>query len=405
MMITPNFQKPSVLTVTQLNGYIKSVLESDIKLSAVFISGEISNFGINSKSGHAYFTLKDESSVIRAVMFSGFVKSLKFTPANGMNVICVGRISVYQPSGQYQITVENMQPDGIGALSLAYEQLKEKLTKQGVFDAEHKKPLPQFPKTIGVITSPTGAAFHDIKQTLNRRFPCVDIVLCPVLVQGDGASEQLVNAVNTLDRHKLCDVIIIGRGGGTMEDLWAFNSEALAYAVYNCNIPVISAVGHEIDFTICDFAADKRAATPTAAAEIAVPDVSELKQLYRKQYQFMYSAVTNKYNQNLHTVSELHSRISLASPEHKISEFEYKLNNTANLLPTYVNNIYNAQESKLKSISAKLEGLNPVAVLARGYSIAEKNGEVITSKNQLQSGEEFSLEFSDGKIKAKAIGE
>lgn len=404
-MITPNFQKPSVLTVTQLNGYIKSVLEADIKLSAVFISGEISNFGINSKSGHAYFTLKDENSVIRAVMFSGFVKSLKFTPANGMNVICVGHISVYQPSGQYQIIVENMQPDGVGALSLAYEQLKEKLSKQGLFEAEHKKPLPQLPKTIGVITSPTGAAFQDIQKTLKRRFPCVDIVLCPVLVQGDGAPEQLVNAVNTLDENNLCDVIIIGRGGGSMEDLWAFNSEALAYAIYNCKIPVISAVGHEIDFTICDFVADKRAATPTAAAEIAVPDSAELKQLYRKQYQFIFSAVTNKYNENIHIVSDLHNRISLASPEHKINEFEYRLNNTANLLPITVNNIYNAQESNLKNISAKLEGLNPVAVLARGYSIAEKNGEVISSKNQLASGDEFTLEFTDGKIKAKALGE
>lgn len=404
-MITPNFQKPSVLTVTQLNGYIKSVLEADIKLTAVFISGEISNFGINSKSGHAYFTLKDENSVIRAVMFSGFVKSLKFTPANGMNVICVGHISVYQPSGQYQIIVENMQPDGVGALSLAYEQLKEKLSKQGLFEAEHKKPLPQLPKTIGVITSPTGAAFQDIQKTLKRRFPCVDIVLCPVLVQGDGAPEQLVNAVNTLDENNLCDVIIIGRGGGSMEDLWAFNSEALAYAIYNCKIPVISAVGHEIDFTICDFVADKRAATPTAAAEIAVPDSAELKQLYRKQYQFIFSAVTNKYNENIHIVSDLHNRISLASPEHKINEFEYRLNNTANLLPITVNNIYNAQESNLKNISAKLEGLNPVAVLARGYSIAEKNGEVISSKNQLASGDEFTLEFTDGKIKAKALGE
>ncbi len=404
-MYTPNIKKPPILTVTQLNGYIKSLLESDTKLNAVFLSGEISNFGVNSKSGHAYFTLKDENSVIRAIMFAGYVKVLKFIPTNGMNVICVGRISVYQPSGQYQITVENMQPDGVGALTLAYEQLKEKLLAKGLFAPEHKKPLPKYPKTIGVITSPTGAAFHDIQKTLYRRYPCVDIVMCPVLVQGDGAPEQLVNAVNTLDKYNLCDVIIIGRGGGSIEDLWAFNNEELANAVYNCKIPVISAVGHEIDYTICDFAADRRAATPTAAAEIAVPDQEELKQLYRKQYQLIYSTVTSKYNQNLHTVSDLHNRLALVSPENKINEFEYKLSNTANLLSANITNLLNVQESKLKSISAKFESLNPVSVLARGYSIAEKDGKVISSKSQLKCGEEFTVEFSDGKIRAKSLGE
>lgn len=404
-MYTPNIKKPPILTVTQLNGYIKSLLESDTKLNAVFLSGEISNFGVNSKSGHAYFTLKDENSVIRAIMFAGYVKALKFIPTNGMNVICVGRISVYQPSGQYQITVENMQPDGVGALTLAYEQLKEKLLAKGLFAPEHKKPLPKYPKIIGVITSPTGAAFHDIQKTLYRRYPCVDIVMCPVLVQGDGAPEQLVNAVNTLDKYNLCDVIIIGRGGGSIEDLWAFNNEELANAVYNCKIPVISAVGHEIDYTICDFVADRRAATPTAAAEIAVPDQEELKQLYRKQYQLIYSTVTSKYNQNLHTVSDLHNRLALVSPENKINEFEYKLSNTANLLSANITNLLNVQESKLKSISAKLESLNPVSVLARGYSIAEKDGKVISSKSQLECGEEFTVEFSDGKIRAKSLGE
>ena len=271
-MYTPQFNKPRILSVSQINFYIKSLVENDPRLSLVFLTGEISNMTTNYRSGHIYLSIKDEKSVIRAVMFAGNARLLKFKPMDGMKVICRGRIAVYEPSGQYQLYIEDMQPDGIGELSLAFEQLKARLAENGLFEQSHKKPLPRFPKTVGVITSPTGAAVQDIRNNLFRRFPCINVVMCPVLVQGEFASGQLVNAIKQLDENQLCDLIIIGRGGGSIEDLWAFNSEELAYAIYNCETPVISAVGHETDFTICDFVADVGASTPSAGAELAVPD-------------------------------------------------------------------------------------------------------------------------------------
>lgn len=401
-MYTPNFKTPSILSVSQLNTYIKSLLENDIKLNTVFLAGEISNFNVNSKSGHAYLTLKDESSVIRSIMFVGNLRYLKFMPANGMKVICRGRVTVYAPTGQYQLNIEDMQPDGIGALTLAYEQLKAKLSQKGLFSVEHKKPLPRFPQTVGVITSPTGAAIQDIRKTLLRRFPCVDIVLCPVLVQGDGAPEQLIRAVKLLDEYNLCDVIIIGRGGGSVEDLWAFNNENLAYAIYDCKIPVISAVGHEINDTICDFVADKRAATPTAAAEIAVPDQNELRAFYRKQFQYVTASVNNLLNNSSLLVSNLRHRLSAVSPKTAINEYELNLKNTSNVVSGKMDEKLNFDLSKIKNTASKLDALNPISVLARGYSIAEKDGKVISSKKQLHSGDKFTLEFSDGKMTATA---
>ncbi|MFZ2686365.1 MAG: exodeoxyribonuclease VII large subunit, partial [Ruminococcus bromii] len=252
-MYTPEFSKPRVLSVSQLNFYIKSIIENDARLNFVFVTGEISNLTDHYRSGHIYLSIKDEKSVIRAVMFAGNARNLKFRPTDGMKVICRGRVAVYEPTGQYQLYIEDMQPDGIGALSLAYEQLKKSLAEKGLFAPEHKKKIPPFPNSIGVITSPTGAAVQDIRNILSRRFPSADIIMCPVLVQGENAPAQLIDAVQKLDKYNACDVIIIGRGGGSIEDLWAFNDENLAYAIYNCKIPVISAVGHETDFTICDF--------------------------------------------------------------------------------------------------------------------------------------------------------
>ena len=269
-MYTPRITKPTALTVSQLTQYIKSTIESDPKLMMVFLTGEISGLRMFRPNGHNYFVLKDSGAVISATLFAGYARSLKFRPQDGMKVICRGRIELYPPHGKYQIIIEDMQPDGVGALNLAFEQLKKKLASQGLFDTAHKKPIPRFPRTVGVITSPTGAAFQDIKNILTRRFPCADIILYPTQVQGDAAAAQLTQAVTELDASGLCDTIIIGRGGGSIEDLWAFNDEALARAVYACRTPIISAVGHEIDFTICDFAADLRAPTPSAAAEIAV---------------------------------------------------------------------------------------------------------------------------------------
>lgn len=404
-MYKPDFTVPRVLTVSQLNFYIKSLIENDSKLNIVFLSGEISNLTDHYRSGHIYLSLKDEKSVIRAVMFSGNARNLRFKPTDGMKVICRGRVAVYEPTGQYQLYIEDMQPDGIGALTLAYEQLKKKLAEKGFFDASHKKPLPRFPKTVGVITSPTGAAVQDIRNILYRRFPCINIVMCPVLVQGDSAPEQLVRAVKTLDMYNACDVIIIGRGGGSIEDLWAFNDETLANAIYDCKIPVISAVGHETDFTICDFVADMRAPTPSAAAELAVPDKAELMSYYSSQLQYISSFMDSQFRKNSSRLIDFQRRISLVSPQSRIDKYEKNIELLLNKSQNIVNEKYSEKSNEITKISAKLESLNPLSVLSRGYSIAEKDGVVITSSSQLNKGDNFTLEFSDGKINATVNGD
>ncbi|MBQ7953456.1 MAG: exodeoxyribonuclease VII large subunit, partial [Clostridia bacterium] len=264
------------ITVTQLNKYIKNLLETDINLSQISVKGEISNFKLHS-SGHCYMTIKDETAQIRAVMFKTYTSSLKFTPENGMKITATGKISVYERDGQYQMYIFSMQPDGLGDLHVEFEKLKAKLTAEGIFDASHKKPIPKTPKTIGVVTSPTGAAIRDIINVVTRRYPLAEIIVCPVLVQGENSAKQIANAIEYMNRENMADVLIVGRGGGSIEDLWSFNEEVVAYAIYNSKIPIISAVGHETDFTIADFAADLRAPTPSAAAELAVPSVLELK--------------------------------------------------------------------------------------------------------------------------------
>ncbi|HCI59783.1 MAG TPA: exodeoxyribonuclease VII large subunit [Ruminococcus sp.] len=404
-MYTPDFTAPRVLTVSQLNFYIKSLIENDSKLNIVFLSGEISNLTDHYRSGHIYLSLKDEKSVIRAVMFSGNARNLRFKPTDGMKVICRGRVAVYEPTGQYQLYIEDMQPDGIGALTLAYEQLKKKLAEKGLFDSAHKKSLPKFPKTVGVITSPTGAAVQDIRNILYRRFPCVNIVMCPVLVQGDSAPEQLVRAVKMLDMYNACDVIIIGRGGGSIEDLWAFNDETLANAIYDCKIPVISAVGHETDFTICDFVADMRAPTPSAAAELAVPDKAELMSYYNSQLQYLSSFMDSRFRQSSSLLIGFQRRISLVSPQSRIEKYEKNIELLMNKSQNLINEKYFKTSNEITKISAKLESLNPLSVLSRGYSIAEKDGVVITSSSQLNKGDNFTLEFSDGKINATVNGD
>lgn len=404
-MYTPDFSNPKVLSVSQLNFYIKSLLENDPRLNFVFLTGEISNLTDHYRSGHIYLSLKDEKSVIRAVMFAGNARNLKFKPMDGMKVICRGRVAVYEPNGQYQLYIEDMQPDGIGALTLAYEQLKKTLAEKGLFDANHKKPLPKFPRTVGVITSPTGAAVQDIRNILFRRFPCVDVVMCPVLVQGDNAPAQLVNAVKTLDMNNACDVIIIGRGGGSIEDLWAFNSEELAYTIYDCRIPVISAVGHETDFTICDFVSDLRAPTPSAAAELAVPDREDLISCYLSQFQYISSVIDLKLKSADNIITDVRRRLSLISPQTKIAEYERVLDNQCRFAEKYISDIIVQNSNNISNLASKLEGLNPVSVLSRGYSIAEMDGMVINSKAKIKKDDLFTLEFSDGKISAKVIGE
>lgn len=404
-MYTPEFNKPRVLSVSQLNFYIKSIIENDARLNFVFVTGEISNLTNHYRSGHIYLSIKDDKSVIRAVMFAGNARNLKFVPEDGMKIICRGRIAVYEPSGQYQLYIEDMQPDGVGALSIAFEQLKKSLAQKGLFAPEHKKKIPAFPKAVGVVTSPTGAAVQDILNILSRRFPCADVVMCPVLVQGENAPEQLVKAVETLDKNNACDVIIIGRGGGSIEDLWAFNDERLAYAIYNCNIPVVSAVGHETDFTICDFVSDLRAPTPSAAAELVVPDKAELAEYYKSQLQYIHSMINLKIRQNYNSVTELKRRISVASPQQKISEYEKNCELTGTKLSHYISDTLNQKNAALAKIAAALESINPIAVLSRGYSIAEKDGRVINRSDQLDCGDEFTLRFSDGEVKAKVTGD
>ena len=404
-MITPNFSKPNILSVSQLNFYIKSLLENDPRLNTVFLSGEISNLTDHYRSGHIYLSLKDERSVIRAVMFAGNARRLQFRPENGMRVLCRGRVSLYEPSGQYQLYIEDMQPDGIGALTLTFEQLKKKLESEGLFDAAHKKPLPRFPKTVGVITSPTGAAVQDIRNILYRRYPCIDTVMCPVLVQGEGAPAQLTQAIKKLDSSNLCDVIIIGRGGGSMEDLWAFNSEALARAIYDCRTPVISAVGHETDFTICDFVADMRAPTPSAAAELAVPDLTELKSYWQSQLQYLSSMMDNRIRRNNQLLTESKARLDAYSPMLKCEALFEKYQSYGKRLSDLVNNKYSKEELKLKETAAKLDGFNPLAILSRGYTMTEQDGKTVASVSALDKDKDFTLIFSDGKITAKTTGE
>lgn len=404
-MYSPQIQKPRVLSVSQINFYIKSIIENDGSLQFVLVTGEISNLTVHQRSGHIYLSLKDRNSVISAVMFAGNARRLKFRLENGMKVICRGRISVYEPSGRYQLYIEDMQPDGVGALALAFEQLKSDLEKKGLFDPAHKKPLPKFPKTIGVITSPTGAAVQDITNIIRRRFPSADIVLAPVLVQGESAPEQLVRAVNKFSASKIADVVIIGRGGGSAEDLWAFNDEQLAYAVYNCETPIISGVGHETDFTICDFVADVRASTPSAAAELAVPDRQELMSYYFKQKQYISAMLDRKIKTAQLRLENQQRRMSASSPKLKAEQLEKQLSAKSEKLTRFMNIYISDKENKLIAAKGKLDGLNPLNVLNRGYAIAEKNEKIITSSKQLKDGDDFTVILSDGKINAKVCGE
>lgn len=404
-MYSPQIQKPRVLSVSQINFYIKSIIENDGSLQFVLVTGEISNLTVHQRSGHIYLSLKDSNSVISAVMFAGNARRLRFRLENGMKVICRGRISVYEPSGRYQLYIEDMQPDGVGALALAFEQLKKSLAQKGLFDNAHKKPLPKFPKTIGVITSPTGAAVQDITNIIRRRFPSADIVLAPVLVQGESAPEQLVRAVNKFSASKIADVVIIGRGGGSAEDLWAFNDEQLAYAVYNCETPIISGVGHETDFTVCDFVADVRASTPSAAAELAVPDRQELMSYYFKQKQYISAMLDRKIKTAQLRLENQQRRMSASSPKLKAEQLEKQLSAKSEKLTRFMNIYISNKENKLIAAKGKLDGLNPLNVLNRGYAIAEKDEKIITSSKQLKNGDDFTVILSDGKINAKVCGE
>ncbi len=389
-------------SVSELNNFIKNLFENNRTLSAVTVKGEISNFTAH-RSGHLYFSLKDSEGQIRAVMFRSSAARLKFMPESGMKVIVHGSVAVYPRDGSYQIYVSTMQPDGIGALYLAYEQLKEKLLAEGLFAPAHKLAIPKIPTKIGVITSPTGAAVRDIINVSSRRFPLADIYLFPSLVQGDGAEENLIRAIEYFDNSRLVDVIIIGRGGGSIEDLWAFNSERLARRIYEAQIPIISAVGHETDFTICDFVSDLRAPTPSAAAELAVPDIKELMQRIddtseRASRALLYSVDIAKERLNRVSVAQI-SRLA----EKTIEEYRLGINNKLEKAGRALESCLQNAKTRLAANAEKMTVMNPLSVLARGYSITEIEEKTVKSAAELKIGDELKIRLSDGAIGARVI--
>ena len=393
-------QSPLILTVTQLNTYAKSVVEQDVTLSNVFVMGEISNFVDHYRSGHLYMSIKDNQSVISAVMFSGNASKLKFKPENGMSVIIRGRVSIYERDGRYQLYIDDMQPDGIGALAIAFEQMKEKLSKAGLFDVEHKMRIPEIPEKIGVISSPTGAAVQDVLNVLNRRFPVAEIVFAGVQVQGDNAAPTIIDAIKKLNKTDV-DVIIIARGGGSAEDLWPFNDEKLAYAIYDSQIPIISGVGHETDFTICDFVADLRTPTPSAAAELAVPDIREQKYYISALKNALDSAIENNIKEKQYNLEQLTKSTVLKNPEKIIENCELYLDSLITKINMNFKDIFTKNSSDFAMLCSKLESLSPLKVLARGYSITKKDNNVIINSKDLSIGDSISIQFADGNAKAK----
>lgn len=384
------------VSVTQLTQYIKLLLDRDEILSQACVRGELSNYKIHS-SGHHYFTLKDEGAVISCVMFRSDAMRLRFRPETGMKVILSGRVSLFPKSGQYQIYVSHMQPDGVGDLAVAFEQLKKKLSAEGLFDPARKKPLPRYPGTVALVTSPTGAAVQDMIRILGRRWPLARVLVCPVRVQGAGAAEEIAAMLDYVDGHDLADVIITGRGGGSMEDLWAFNEEIVARAIARCDIPVISAVGHEPDVTIADFAADVRAATPSNGAEIAVCDQSELRDALGQ----LTVRLTRAQDRRISALTDRLNRLKVSpvmrSPEGAIQQRELLLELLRQRLEHAGTRRFQQEEQRLARLAGRLDALSPLKVLARGYALASReDGTVIRAAGELTPGEPIRLRLGQG---------
>lgn len=389
---------PPVLTVTQLNTYIKSVIDSDLNLNNVFVQGEISNFTNHYRTGHYYMSIKDGDSSIKAVMFKYSNQRLRFMPENGMNVILRGRVSVFERDGQYQFYIDDMQPDGAGALALAFEQLKQKLASQGLFDPDKKKPVPFMPKRIGVVTSNTGAAVHDIINVISRRFPMTELVIAPVQVQGTSAAGQIAAAIREFNACNGADVLIVGRGGGSVEDLWAFNEEVVARAVYDSHIPVISAVGHETDFTICDFVADLRAPTPSAAAELAVPDWREQKLYVDALFNQCKDTVLAKVQSEEDNLRFILKQLEYANPMTVIENKIQTVDIISQKIYDKVRESVAVKSGEFAAILARLDALNPMKVMQRGYAIAYKNETAITSVSHINKGDKLKIRLLDGAV-------
>lgn len=387
------------LTVTQVNLYIKQVIARDDLLTNVLVKGELSNFKAHS-SGHMYMSLKDEQGVMRAVMFRSAASKLDFTPENGMKVIARGRVGVYERDGQYQLYIEHMEQDGIGDLHVAFEKLKKKLDSEGLFSPQYKKPLPKYPRRIGVVTAPTGAAIRDILNILSRRFSYSDVVLYPVLVQGENSAASIVKAIEYFNATNSADVLIVGRGGGSIEDLWSFNEECVARAIFKSEIPIISAVGHEIDFTISDFVADLRAPTPSAAAELVVPSGEELREKFNNVYKRMYTCAMRHIERGRMQVKYYTDNTYLKNPMSKVDDSRLYLDSVTKNFENSYEKILSEKKQSLAVAASKLSALSPLKSLERGFSLARSNGKLIKSIDHVSLGEKIEVIVNDGRIEA-----
>jgi exodeoxyribonuclease VII large subunit len=412
------------ITVTQLTKYIKYKIDNDVHLNEVFLKGEISNFKAHSR-GHFYFTLKDEGSRINAIMFASSTRNIKFIPQDGMKVLVTGKISVFEANGGYQIYVNDMLEDGVGNLYIAYEQLKKKLEEEGLFDQSKKKPIPKIPTRVGVVTAPTGAAIKDIISTIKRRWPLTEILLFPSLVQGEDAAADIVKQIKLSENYQI-DTLIVGRGGGSIEDLWPFNEEIVARAIYECKTPVISAVGHEIDFTIADFVADLRAPTPTGAAELAVPAISDITNYLNQLKIRLNKSIQNKVNINKQKLEEITSRYIFTNPisiyqtkemifDSLLDRLKYATTNLVTIKEKKFLELKNSyilknpyqlldkKSNKYLQIISKLETLSPLLTLKRGYTMTKVNNKVITSSKDIKKKDIIEVEFTDGTINAEVL--
>ena len=386
-----------IATVSQINNYIKAVLDRTPVLQNIWIKGEISNFKLHS-SGHIYLTLKDEGSVLKAVMFRNAAMSLRFKPADGTKVLARGRVSVYEAGGQYQMYIDEMEAEGMGDLYAKYEELKRLLGEEGLFDEDRKKPIPQFPETIGIVTSPTGAAIRDMINVLMRRCPMVKVIIYPCLVQGENAAKSIVEGIKYFNEKKPVDVIITGRGGGSIEDLWAFNEEITARAVAASQIPVISAVGHEVDFTICDFVADLRAPTPSAAAELAVPDILELRKRIDMSKSRMSVLLRNKLDSQLRQLDLLSRRSSITQFDKVLLDRGQTVDILFDRCQMAYKNTVNNMEKHFTALCGKLSALSPLNVFERGYCSATKDGKTVSKVSDVEKGDNLVLRLTDGEV-------
>ncbi len=390
------------VSVTDLNKYIKNKIAEDENLSNIIVKGEISNFK-HHYTGHLYFTLKDENSLIKCIMFKSYAQKLNFEPKDGMKVYIFGAVSVFERDGVYQIYAKAMEQDGLGDLYTKYQKLKEELEKKGLFDESHKQKIPMFPKVVGVLTSQTGSVIRDIINVSTRRNPNVYIRLLPVPVQGEGAAEKIANGIEYMNKNQLADVLILARGGGSLEDLWPFNEEVVANSIYNSNIPIISAVGHETDFSISDFVADLRAPTPSAAAELAVPDIYEVKQKINTYQNRLKMALTKKLEIMKLRYEKCMSSSVFKEPTRRINENYIKIDTYVKQLENLINKVKEKNKNKYIELVSKLDTLSPLKTLTRGYSIVEKEGKIIKSVADLKTEDEISIRLKDGEKQAKII--